>query len=84
MNLVDKYLEEINAIKELIKPIVDEYYPSKANREVIFLYDLITCSHALQRDYKARLHPLHRRSPTFKIRYNKRGLTGMKSCCTGF
>jgi len=42
MDLVDKYLEEINAIKELIKPIVDEYYPSKANREVISLYDLIT------------------------------------------
>jgi len=42
MDLVDKYLEEINAIRELIKPIVDEYYPSKANREVISLYDLIT------------------------------------------
>ena len=42
MALVDKYLEEINAIKELIKPIVDEYYPSKANKEVISLYDLIT------------------------------------------
>jgi len=42
MDLVDKYLEEINAIKELIKPIVDEYYPSKANKEVISLYDLIT------------------------------------------
>ncbi len=42
MNLIDKYLEEINTIRELIKPIVDEYYPSKANREVISLYDLIT------------------------------------------
>jgi len=42
MDLVDKYLEEINAIRELIKPIVDEYYPSKANRKVISLYDLIT------------------------------------------
>ena len=65
MDLLDKYLEEINAIRELIKPIVDEYYPSKANREVISLYDLITCSPALQRDYKARLRSLHRRSPTF-------------------
>ena len=27
---------------ELIKPIVDEYYPSKANREVMSLDDLIT------------------------------------------
>ena len=42
MNLIDKYLEEINTIRELIKPIVDEYYPSNANREVISLYDLIT------------------------------------------
>ena len=42
MEQEDKYLEEINTIKELIKPIVDEYYPSKANREVISLYDLIT------------------------------------------
>jgi len=41
MDLVDKYLEEIDAIRELIKPIVDEYYPSKANREVISLHDLI-------------------------------------------
>jgi len=40
--LVDKYLKEINTIRELIKPIVDEYYPSKANRETITLYDLIT------------------------------------------
>jgi len=67
MDLVDKYLEEINAIRELIKPIVDEYYPSKANRETISLYDLITdsCSPALQRSYKARLRSLHRRSQTF-------------------
>jgi len=42
MDLVDKYVEEVGAIKGLIKPIVDEYYPSKANREVISLYDLIT------------------------------------------
>ncbi|MHC1635347.1 MAG: hypothetical protein ACXQTS_01810 [Candidatus Methanospirareceae archaeon] len=41
MNL-DKYLEEIITIRGLIRPIVDEYYPSKANREVIPLYDLIT------------------------------------------
>ena len=28
-------------IRELIRPIVDEYYLSKANREVLSLYDLI-------------------------------------------
>ena len=43
MDLVDKYVEEVEMnIKGLIKPIVDEYYPSKANREVISLYNLIT------------------------------------------
>ncbi len=42
MNLIDNYLEEINTIRERIKPIVDEYYQSKVNREVISLYDLIT------------------------------------------
>ena len=42
MDLVDKYVEEIERIKTLIKPIVEEYYPSKANREIITLYDLIT------------------------------------------
>ena len=42
MDLVDKYVEEIERIKTLIKPIVEEYYPSKANREIISLYDLIT------------------------------------------
>ena len=41
MCLMDKYFGEINIIKELIKPIIDEYYPSKANREVLSLYDLI-------------------------------------------
>lgn len=35
MCLIDKYFEEINTIKSLIKPIVDECYPSKANREVL-------------------------------------------------
>ena len=40
--MVDKYVEEIERIKTLIKPIVEEYYPSKANREIITLYDLIT------------------------------------------
>ncbi len=36
MDLVDKYVtEELEVIKGLIKPIADEYYPSKANREVI-------------------------------------------------
>ncbi len=42
MDLLDKYLEEINEIRGLIKPIVDEYYPSKANKEVVSMYDLIT------------------------------------------
>jgi len=32
MDLVNRYVEEIGEIRELIKPIVDEYYPSKANR----------------------------------------------------
>ncbi len=32
MDLVDKYLEEIDTIKKLVKPIVGEYYPSKVNR----------------------------------------------------
>lgn len=52
MDLLDKYLEEISAIKELIKPIVDETI--KANRETILL-DLIT-GLLLQRDYKAYVH----------------------------
>jgi len=48
MDLLDKYLEEINAIKRHIKPIMDEYYPSKANKEVVSMYDLITVGiHAL-------------------------------------
>jgi len=42
MRLVEKYKKEIKTIKGLIEPIVEEYYPSKANREVISLYDLIT------------------------------------------
>jgi len=42
MDLVGKYVEEIERIKGVIRPIVDEYYPSKANREIITLYDLIT------------------------------------------
>lgn len=42
MSPAKKYIEEINRIRELIKPIVDEYYPPKANRETISLYDLIT------------------------------------------
>ena len=40
--MVGKYVKEIEMIKTLIKPIVEEYYPSKANREIITLYDLIT------------------------------------------
>ena len=40
--MVDKYVEEIERIRGVIKPIVEEYYPSKANREIITLYDLIT------------------------------------------
>ncbi|MBW9222235.1 hypothetical protein KKP97_04210 [Methanothermococcus sp. SCGC AD-155-C09] len=42
MNPVKKYIKEIDRIRELIKPIVDEHYPSKANKEVMSLYDLIT------------------------------------------
>ena len=42
MNLVEKYIKETDKIKELIKVIVDEHYPSKANKEVMSLYDLIT------------------------------------------
>ena len=42
MNPVKKYIKEIDRIRDLIKPIVDEHYPSKANREVMSLHDLIT------------------------------------------
>lgn len=42
MNIVKKYIKETDRIRELIKPIVDEYYPSKANKEVMSLHDLIT------------------------------------------
>jgi len=42
MVLIEKYKKEINTIKELIKPVVDKHYPSKANKEVISLHDLIT------------------------------------------
>ena len=42
MILIEKYEKEINTIKELIKPAVDRHYPSKANKEVISLHDLIT------------------------------------------
>jgi hypothetical protein len=38
MNLRD----EINSIKSIISPIVEEHYPSKANHEKMSLYDLIT------------------------------------------
>ena len=40
--VIEGYREEVEVIRELIKPIVDEYYPRKANREVMSLYDLIT------------------------------------------
>ena len=40
--MVGKYVKEIEKIRGGIKPIVEEYYPSKANREIITLYDLIT------------------------------------------
>lgn len=42
MIIIEKYKKEINTIKELIKPIVDEHYPSKANKEITSLHDLIT------------------------------------------
>ncbi|MBW9221731.1 hypothetical protein KKP97_01595 [Methanothermococcus sp. SCGC AD-155-C09] len=42
MNLVEKYIKETDRIKELIKPVIDEHYPSKTNRETISLHDLIT------------------------------------------
>ena len=75
MDLVDKYLEEINAIKELIKPIVDEYYPSKANREVISLYDLITVGILAHLHFNgiikhAYIHFIEDLK-LFRIRYNK-------------
>ena len=41
MNPLEKYIKEIDRIRELIRPIVDEHYPSKANREIISLHDLI-------------------------------------------
>jgi len=66
MDLVDKYVEEVETIKELIKPIVDEYYPSKADRGVISLYSLITVgilAHLhFKWSYKARLCLFYRRS----------------------
>lgn len=40
--IINRYKVEVEAIKELIKPIVSEYYLSKANKEEILLYDLIT------------------------------------------
>jgi len=90
MDLLDKYLEEINAIRGLIKPIVDEYYPSKANRDVISLYDLITVGILAHLHFKgvikhAYFHFIEDLKLFPKIRYNKlRGLIGTKSCCTGF
>lgn len=76
MDLVDKYLEEINAIKELIKPIVDEYYPSKANRETISLYDLITVGILAHLHFNgvikhAYVHFIEDLQLFPKIRYNK-------------
>ena len=42
MVLIGRYRKDVEVIRELIKPIVDEYYPNKANREVMSLYNLIT------------------------------------------
>ncbi|MCW3132485.1 MAG: hypothetical protein N2V73_07205 [Candidatus Methanospirare jalkutatii] len=74
MDLVNKYLKEINAIKELIKPIVDEYYPSKADRETISLYDLITVEILAHLHFKgiikhAYIHFIEELFP--RIHYNK-------------
>ena len=35
------YLEEVGFIGSVVSPVVEERYPSKANREVMSLYDLI-------------------------------------------
>ena len=75
MDMVDKYLEEINEIRGLIKPIVDEYYPSKANREVISLYDLITVGILAHLHFNgvikhAYVHFIEDLK-LFRIRYNK-------------
>ena len=39
---MEKYIKDINKIKESIKSVVDEHYPSKGTGKIIFLHDLIT------------------------------------------
>ena len=41
MRLIEKYFGGIKIIKRLINPIIDEYYPSKANRETLSLYNVM-------------------------------------------
>ena len=81
MDLVDKYFGEVDVIRGLIKPIVDEYYPSKyypskANREVISLYDLITIGILAHLHFNgvikhAYIHFVEDLKLFPKIRYNK-------------
>jgi len=90
MDLMDKYVEEINAIKELIKPIVDECYPSKANRETISLYDLIIIGILAHLHFNgvikhAYIHFIEDLKLFPKIRYNKLiERPNVQGCCTGF
>jgi len=76
MDLMDKYVEEISTIRKLIKPIVDEYYPAKANREIITLYDLITLGVLAHLHFNgvikhAHIHFIEDLKLFPRIRYNK-------------
>jgi len=77
MDLIGKYDGEVKRIREMIKPIV-EYYPSKASREVISLYDLIIVgilahlhfNGIIKKAYVYFIEEL-KLFPKIKIRYNK-------------
>jgi len=70
------YLEEVGFIGSVVSPVVEERYPSKANREVMSLYDLIAfavmahrhCEGVYKRAYRLFIEELELFT---RIRYNK-------------
>ena len=72
----NNYKDKISKIRQFQTPIVRKYYPSKATREVLSLYDLITfgiLSHLLfSRNIKrAYTHFIDELGLFPRIRYNK-------------
>jgi hypothetical protein len=69
------YLEEVGFIGSVVSPAVEERYPSKANREVMSLYDLMAFAVMAHRHYEVykRAYSLFIEELELfaKMRYNK-------------